>query len=271
MQPQIFNFNSHSIRTVTLPNGEPGFVGKDVCEVLGYADTVNAMKQHCRGGVAIHHPILDSLGRTQQARILTEPDLYRLIIGSKLPAAEAFERWVFDEVLPSIRKNGAYGPSTPVTLTHSYTDAVAGMEVVARMLHLEGAAALGLIRKATALTAPHLLPALPVYAIDAPRHESGELVNGGGSEVTVALSTLLKQHNSRLSAVKANKTLQSLGYLEQRTRPSTSGQEVRKFWAVSEAGLKFGKNVTSPSNPKEVQPHWFERTGAELVRQLESA
>ena len=58
MQPQVFNFNSHSIRTVTLPNGEPGFVGKDVCEVLGYTDTVNALKQHCRGGK--HHPILDS-------------------------------------------------------------------------------------------------------------------------------------------------------------------------------------------------------------------
>jgi hypothetical protein len=158
-----------------------------------------------------------------------------------------------------------------VTLTHSYTDAMAGIEVIARIMHLEGSAALGLIRKATALTAPHLLPALPVYAIDAPRHASGELINGGGSEVTVALSTLLKQHNSSLSAVKANKLLQQLGYLEQRTRPSTSGQEVRKFWAVSEAGQKFGKNVTSPSNPKEVQPHWFERTGEELVRQLENA
>lgn len=159
---------------------------------------------------------------------------------------------------------------TPVTLTHSYTDALAGMEVVARMLHLEGAAALGLIRKATALTAPHLLPALPVYAIDAPRKEDGELVNAAGSEVTVALSTLLKKHGSSMSAVKGNKTLQQLGYLEQRTRPSSCGTEERKFWAVSKAGLKFGKNVTSPANPKEVQPHWYERTGAELVRLLES-
>lgn len=269
MQPQVFNFKSHSIRTVTLPNGEPGFVGKDVCEVLGYANPTDAMNDHCRG-VADRYPILDSLGRTQQARILTEPDLYRLIIGSKLPAAEAFERWVFGEVLPSIRKTGSYSAAAPVTLTHSYTDALAGMEVVARMLHLEGAAALGLIRKATALTAPHLLPALPVYAIDAPRKEDGALVNATGSEVTAALSTLLKKHGSSLSAVKGNKTLQQLGYLEQRTRPSSCGTEERKFWAVSKAGLKFGKNVTSPANPKEVQPHWYERTGAELVRLLES-
>lgn len=67
-----------------------------------------------------------------------------------------------------------------------------------------------------------------------------------------------------------NKALQQLGYLEQRTRPSSCGTEERKFWAVSKAGLKFGKNVTSPANPKEVQPHWYERTGAELVRLLES-
>ena len=269
MKPQVFNFNSRSIRTVTLPNGEPGFVGKDVCEVLGYANPTDAMNDHCRG-VADRYPILDNLGRTQQARILTEPDLYRLIIGSKLPAAEAFERWVFGEVLPSIRKTGSYSATAPVTLTHSYTDALAGMEVVARMLHLEGAAALGLIRKATALTAPHLLPALPVYAIDAPRKEDGELVNAAGSEVTAAISTLLKKHGSSMSAVKGNKALQQLGYLEQRTRPSSCGTEERKFWAVSKAGLKFGKNVTSPANPKEVQPHWYERTGAELVRLLES-
>ena len=54
----------------------PGFVGKDVAERLGYADTVNAIKQHCRG-VAIHHPIPDALGRMQQTRILTEPDVLR--------------------------------------------------------------------------------------------------------------------------------------------------------------------------------------------------
>lgn len=60
-----FNFNGADVRTIVLPNGEPGFVGKDVAERLGYADTVNAIKQHCRG-VAFHHPIPDaSLVRRQ--------------------------------------------------------------------------------------------------------------------------------------------------------------------------------------------------------------
>ena len=82
---------SVEVRTVTDDGGEVLFVGKDVAAALGYADHTNAMKQHCRG-VVKHHPILDSLGRTQEARVLTEADVLRLIVNSKLPAAEAFER-----------------------------------------------------------------------------------------------------------------------------------------------------------------------------------
>ena len=88
-------------------DGTPLFCGKDVASILGYKDTTNALKLHCRG-VVKHHPIVDSLGRTQEARFITEPDLYRLITRSKLPEAEKFERWVFEEVLPSIRKRGGY-------------------------------------------------------------------------------------------------------------------------------------------------------------------
>ncbi|WP_310227456.1 BRO family protein [Acidovorax delafieldii] len=88
-------------------NGEPWFVGKDVAEALGYADPTTAMRSHCRG-VQKLHPIVDTLGRKQETRILSEPDVLRLIVNSTLPAAERFERWVFEEVLPSIRKTGSY-------------------------------------------------------------------------------------------------------------------------------------------------------------------
>ena len=107
----VFAFDTRAVRVVMV-DGEPWFVGKDVAEVLGYKDTTNAMKQHCRG-VVKHHPIVDSLGRTQEARIISEPDMLRLIVGSKLPAAERFERWVFEEVLPSIRKTGRYEVPPP--------------------------------------------------------------------------------------------------------------------------------------------------------------
>lgn len=107
----VFAFDSQAVRVVMV-DGEPWFVGKDVAEVLGYTDTVNAIKQHCKG-VVKRHP-LSTPGGTQELRIISEPDMLRLIVGSKLPAAEAFERWVFEEVLPSIRKTGAYvDPKAP--------------------------------------------------------------------------------------------------------------------------------------------------------------
>lgn len=62
----------------------------------------------CRQDGGPKHPIIDSLGRTQEATFITEGDVYRLIVSSRLPAAQQFEAWVFDEVLPSIRHHGLY-------------------------------------------------------------------------------------------------------------------------------------------------------------------
>lgn len=101
-----FTYEATNIRTVTTEDGTPLFCGKDVATVLGYKDTTNALKLHCKG-VVKHHP-LETPGGIQQVRFITEPDLYRLITHSKLPEAEKFERWVFEEVLPSIRKRGGY-------------------------------------------------------------------------------------------------------------------------------------------------------------------
>ncbi len=116
-----FQFESNEIRVVIDSNGEPLFVGKDICIALGYSDPTNAMKQHCRG-VVKYHPIQDSLGRTQEVRVLTEPDVLRLIVNCKLPAGVAFERLIFEEILPSIRKTGKYeAPNQPKkqsTLSH---------------------------------------------------------------------------------------------------------------------------------------------------------
>ena len=95
-----------SVRTVTIDE-EPWFVGKDVCAALGYANETDAMNRHCRG-VVKRYPIVDGLGRTQEARIINEPDMMRLICGSKLESAQRFEAWVFEEVLPSIRRHGMY-------------------------------------------------------------------------------------------------------------------------------------------------------------------
>ena len=76
----------------------------------------DAIGRHCNADGVVKHDVIDSMGRTQRAKFITEGNLYRLITHSKLTAAERFEKWVFDEVLPSIRQTGGYG-SQPTGLT----------------------------------------------------------------------------------------------------------------------------------------------------------
>jgi prophage antirepressor-like protein len=101
----IFNYEgTWNIRTTEI-DGEAWFVAKDVADALGYRDTTNAIKSHCKG-VAKHH--LPTNGGTQEMSIISERDVYRLIMKSNLPTAERFENWVVSDVLPSIRKTGSY-------------------------------------------------------------------------------------------------------------------------------------------------------------------
>ena len=86
-------------------NGKLMFAGVDVANILGYARAADAITQHCKGSVKRRVP---TNGGTQEIKMITEGDLYRLIARSKLPKAQEFETWVFDEVIPSIRKHGAY-------------------------------------------------------------------------------------------------------------------------------------------------------------------
>lgn len=94
------------IRTVDIDN-EPWFVGKDVASILGYKDTVNALKAHVDDEDKRGWQITTPSG-TQQMTIINESGLYALVLSSKLPTAKAFKRWITHDVIPSIRKHGAY-------------------------------------------------------------------------------------------------------------------------------------------------------------------
>lgn len=105
---QIFeNAEFGKVRTVVVKD-EPYFVGKDVAEILGYKDTVNALKAHVDEEDKTGWQITTPSRGTQTATIINESGLYSLILSSKLPAAKKFKRWVTSEVLPSIRKTGSY-------------------------------------------------------------------------------------------------------------------------------------------------------------------
>lgn len=96
-----------NLRTIEI-DGEPWFVGKDVAAALGYTKERNALDKHVDKDDALKRGVIDSMGRTQQMTIINESGLYSLILSSKLPSAKEFKHWVTSEVLPSIRKNGAY-------------------------------------------------------------------------------------------------------------------------------------------------------------------
>ena len=94
------------VRTMEI-NGEPYFVGREVAMILGYKNPLDALTKHVEEedkGVAN----CDTLGGTQKMTVINESGLYSLILSSKLPKAKEFKRWVTSEVLPSIRKHGAY-------------------------------------------------------------------------------------------------------------------------------------------------------------------
>lgn len=106
MEVQVFSSEQFGSLRTYEENGQILFCGKDVAASLGYKNTNDAMKKHCKG-VAKRYP-LQTAGGMQEFVFITEPDLYRLITHSKLPTAEKFERWVFEEVLPAIRRTGGY-------------------------------------------------------------------------------------------------------------------------------------------------------------------
>ena len=90
---------------VIYEDGKYLFCAKDIANALGYKDTTNAIKQHCRWVVKRHLPHPQSPGKTIEMVFIPEGDVYRLITHSALPSAGRFEKWLFDEVLPSLRKS----------------------------------------------------------------------------------------------------------------------------------------------------------------------
>jgi prophage antirepressor-like protein len=113
MQVEIFKFKTeeeqmfNEIRTVDI-DGEIWFVGTDVAKTLGYKRPSEAIRQHCKEKGTVKDRIPTD-GGPQETLLINEPNVYRLTVKSKLESAEKFEEWLFEEVIPSIRKKGFYG------------------------------------------------------------------------------------------------------------------------------------------------------------------
>jgi prophage antirepressor-like protein len=114
-QVEVFNFSQEKapIR-VQLINSEPWFVAKDVCEVLEHSNHKMAIKSLDEDEVSSVY-LIDTMGRKQETKVVSESGLYSLIFQSRKAEAKKFRKWVTSEVLPSIRKKGYYGIYKPKT------------------------------------------------------------------------------------------------------------------------------------------------------------
>lgn len=116
---QRFEFKGESLRALTNMAGEPWFVLKDCMSILDLGNPTETVKMFDDDEFSTTE-VIDSIGRRQQAYIISEPGLYRLVMRSRKPEAKEFQRWVTHEVLPSIRKHGAY--MTESTLEKAVTE-----------------------------------------------------------------------------------------------------------------------------------------------------
>ena len=112
---EVFENQEFGSIRVLQEAGKTFFCASDVAKVLGYVNPYAAVKRHCRGPLTKREGVVQKVNQYGSAgeqvveiSFITEGDVYRLIVHSKLPSAERFEHWVFDEVLPSIRKHGVY-------------------------------------------------------------------------------------------------------------------------------------------------------------------
>ncbi len=121
-ESKLLLFNNEEfgeIRTLLI-DGEPWFVGIDVAVALGYAKPHNALNRHVDGDDSLKRGVIDPVGRRHDTIFINESGMYSLILSSRLPNAKKFKRWVTSEVIPSIRKYGAY--MTAETLYKTMSD-----------------------------------------------------------------------------------------------------------------------------------------------------
>lgn len=114
---QVFQNSQFGNLEILTIEGKEWFPAIQVAEILGYSNPRDAVERHTKKRGVVKHDVIDKLGRKQNKKFIDEGNLYRLITRSKLPQADEFEEWVFEEVLPSIRKHGIYATDNVIEQT----------------------------------------------------------------------------------------------------------------------------------------------------------
>ena len=191
---RIFNYNSVEVRTIQK-DGEPWFVLRDVCNVLGLGTPARVAERLDTDEVSQTH-ITDSMGRQQEMTIINESGLYNVILRSDKPEAKPFRKWVTSEVLPTIRRHGMY--ATPDTVEKMLADPDTTIKLL-ETIKQERAARLALEAKAEA---------------DKPKVLFADAVSASHSSILVGdLAKLLRQNGVEIGQNRLFSFLREKGYL----------------------------------------------------------
>ena len=191
---QIFNYNSVEVRTIQN-DGEPWFVLRDVCNVLGLGTPARVAERLDTDEVSQTH-ITDSMGRQQEMTIINESGLYNVILRSDKPEAKPFRKWVTSEVLPTIRRHGMY--ATPDTVEKMLADPDTTIKLL-ETIKQERAARLALEAQAEA---------------DKPKVLFADAVSASHTSILVGdLAKLLRQNGVDIGQNRLFSFLREKGYL----------------------------------------------------------
>lgn len=247
----IFTKEEFGRVTVLEKDGDIWFVASEIATILEYSEA-SAMTRHLDSDEKGLSNV-QTLGGEQVVTIINESGLYSAILRSRKPEAKAFKKWVTSEVLPSIRKTGGYTHTQTKELTH-FEKEVLAIKYAAEILNMSEVSRLGMVQKLFDLKGFDNR-VLPAYVEK--------------SRLTFSATKLLEDRGKPISAVMLNKLLLKEGYIEEKTRKSTSSATGYKtFKALSTKGLQYGENLASPKNDKEVHPHYYEDTFDELLSLL---
>jgi hypothetical protein len=226
MEQQALTIFKHEqfgkVRTL-LVDGEPWAVAKDIATALGYADTAQAIRKNCKKSKV--YEVLSPGRGVQKTTIIPESDIHRLIMRSRLPAAEAFQDWVCEEVLPSIRKTGSYASQHP-PIPPTFSDIAPELEGAIRL-----AKACGLGGNQAILAANKAV--LDRYHVDVQKLLGATRLVSATQEKLLTATELARRVDSTRNEI--NPLLQELGLL-------SSYRDHRKKiqWELTDEGKLYG-------------------------------
>lgn len=258
-----FSFESHQVRIITDDNGDPLFVAKDVAEALGYTWNGTARIEHVpeewRGVTSVVTP-----SGMQEMAVLREPGFYFFLNRSDKPGALPLQKLVSGEILPSIRKTGRYDASKA---TREKPDRQrANSQLSAKMTIARAAASMLRMSETSKI---RMLAQIAESEGIAPTF----LPDYVGETLTKALTPMLTDLKHPLATkVRAivHPALEAMGILERMSRHSGTGSgQIKHFWSLTEEGLQFGRNETSPHNPRQTIPLYFVATFPALLSRLD--